>query len=142
MRKTDLSSVTLPLWLTYAIIPLAAGADKFFNLLVDWSQYIAPVFEGLIPFSNETFMLIVGVIEIAVGVAALTRLRRLAAYVASVWLVLIAVNLIAAGYYDIAVRDLALAAGAFALGQLLAVQGEAVFGGRSHSAAIGAPLAA
>lgn|SRR5690554_4076241 len=141
MSRTDLNGVILPLWLTYAIVPLAAGADKFFNLLVDWPKYIAPAFEGLIPLSGETFMMVVGVIEIAVGVVALTRFRRLAAYVASVWLVLIAVNLLAAGYYDIAVRDLAMAVGAFTLGQLVGLRGEEVFGGHAHRTPAGAQLA-
>ncbi len=141
MSRTDLHGVSLPLWLTYAIVPLAAGADKFFNLLVDWSQYIAPAFARLLPFSGEVFMMIVGVIEIAVGVLALTRFRRLAAYVVSAWLVLIAVNLLAAGYYDIAVRDLAMAVGAFTLGQLAGLGGEAVWGGHIHSAPTGAQLA-
>jgi hypothetical protein len=32
-------SVYRPLWLTYGLVPLLAGLDKFFGLLADWSAY-------------------------------------------------------------------------------------------------------
>jgi hypothetical protein len=131
MRDNNLTPVVYPLWITYAFIPIAAGLDKFTNLLVDWDQYIAPFARDLLPISGDAFMYIVGAIEIAVGILALTKLRRLAAYVASAWLALIAVNLLLSGWYDIAVRDLAMSAGAFTLGQLLGVMGEAVVPGRA-----------
>ncbi len=123
-----INGVWRPMWAIYVVVPLAAGLDKFTNLLVDWTQYIAPVAQRLLPVDGQTFMYIVGVIEIAVGVLALTRYRRLAAYVAAAWLVLIAINLLAAGYYDVAVRDVAMAVGAFTLGQLLGLRGEPVPG--------------
>ena len=137
MSEPTVRSATLPLLVTYAVVPLAAGADKFVNLLADWDQYIAPAVQKLLPFSGETFMMIVGVIEIAAGVLMLTRFRRLAAYVVSAWLALIAVNLLMGGWLDVAVRDLAMSVGAFALGQLLGVAGEAVIPGAAdrHRAA-------
>ncbi len=131
MRDNNLTPVVYPLWITYAFIPIAAGLDKFTNLLVDWDKYIAPFARDLLPISGDAFMYIVGAIEIAVGILALTKLRRLAAYVASAWLALIAVNLLLGGWYDIAVRDLAMSAGAFTLGQLLGVMGEAFIPGRA-----------
>ena len=68
--------------------------------------------------------MIVGVIEIVAGLAVLTAFTRLGAYVVALWLVLIAINLVVAGYYDIAVRDLVMAVGAYTLGQVAALRGD------------------
>jgi hypothetical protein len=76
------------------------------------------------------------VIEIAVGILALTPLRRLAAYIASAWLTLIAVNLLLGGWFDIAVRDLAMGVGAFALAQIAGILGESILPGRSAEGAL------
>lgn len=131
MQEPSFRSTLLPLWLTYSLVPLLVGLDKFFNLLVDWEVYLAPFARRLLPFSGETFMMIVGVIEIAAGVLAFTRYRRLAAYIVSVWLLLIAVNLVLGGFYDIAVRDLAMSVGAFTLGQLAGLCGEPILPGHA-----------
>lgn len=138
MQESNLKSAFYPLWITYAVVPLAAGADKFFNLLVDWEKYIAPAAANLLPVSGSTFMMIVGVIEIAVGILALTPLRRLAAYIASAWLTLIALNLLLGGWFDIAVRDLAMGVGAFALAQIAGILGESILPGRSAEGALAA----
>lgn len=114
------NTVYLPLKLTYGLIPLLAGLDKFFNLLADWPSYVSPAFTHILGIPAATLMMLVGPVEIAVGLLVLTRWTRVGAYVASAWLVLIAVNLIAAGILDVAVRDLAMAVGAQALGRLSA----------------------
>jgi len=108
--------------LAYGIVPLAAGLDKFFNLLVDWTVYISPPVEALLPFSGTVFMYMVGVIEVAVGVMVLTRWAKLGSYLAAAWLAAIAVNLILNGNLDIAVRDLVMAVGAWATGRLSAAR--------------------
>lgn len=95
-----------------------AGIDKFFNLLADWGSYVTPLASRLLPMSTATFMGIVGVIEIAVGAAILTRWTRLGGYVASVWLAGVAVNLAVAGFYDVAVRDLVMSVAAFTLARM------------------------
>lgn len=106
------------LHLGFVVAPILAGADKFFGLLVDWEQYLAPFVAGLLPVSAHTFMLLVGLVEIAAGVLVAVK-PRIGAYVVSAWLVGIIVNLLIAGnYYDVALRDLGLALGALALGRL------------------------
>jgi uncharacterized membrane protein YphA (DoxX/SURF4 family) len=96
-----------------------AGLDKFFNILVDWSMYLSPFSQHLIPLGEKTTMHLVGIIEMVVGLAILTRWTRIGAYIASVWLVLIAFNLIASGgFFDLAVRDLNLAIAAFVLARM------------------------
>jgi hypothetical protein len=58
-----------------------------------------------------------------VGLAILTRWTRLGAYVASLWLVGIALNLVTMGtFFDVAVRDILLALAAFTLARLTEVR--------------------
>lgn len=121
----NLESLYRPLWLTYGLVPLLAGLDKFLNLLTDWPKYLSPMVENLLPMSPQAFMYAVGVIEIAVGLMVLTRWTRLGAWIAAAWLVLIAVNLVTLGMFDIAVRDLAMAVGAYTLARLAEMRQEA-----------------
>jgi uncharacterized membrane protein YphA (DoxX/SURF4 family) len=114
----SLESLYRPLWLTYGLVPLLAGLDKFFNLLTDWTKYVSPVVAHLLPVSTQTFMYAVGIIEIVVGLLVLTRWTRIGAWIAAAWLVLIAGNLVTMGLFDIAVRDLAMAVGAYTLARL------------------------
>lgn len=123
-RRGDLSSVYFPLRITYGLVPILAGMDKFVGLLADWEAYLPAFAVDLLPLSTTTFMMLVGVIEMVAGFAVLTSFTRLGAYVVMAWLVLIAVNLVLAGYLDIAVRDLVMAVGAYSLGQLAAARGE------------------
>lgn len=114
--KSEIITLQNLLRLTFGIVPIVAGADKFLNLLADWSTYLHPFIADIIGAS--TFMMIVGVIEIAAGILVLIR-PRIGAYVVSAWLVGIALNLIFMGaYLDIAVRDLVMAIGAYVLGRL------------------------
>ena len=100
-----------------------AGLDKFFNLLTRWTMYLNPLALRVVPIAPVTFMRAVGVVEMIVGVAILTRWTRLAAYVAAVWLLCIALNLITMGnFFDIAVRDVLIAIAAFSLARLTEVR--------------------
>jgi hypothetical protein len=129
----NLESLYRPLWLTYGLVPLLAGLDKFFNLLADWPQYVSPVVAGLLPVSPQTFMYAVGIIEMAVGLMILTRWTRIGAWIAAAWLVLIALNLVTMGFLDIAVRDLAMAVGAYTLARLAEMRQEAPAAARGAS---------
>jgi uncharacterized membrane protein YphA (DoxX/SURF4 family) len=96
-----------------------AGLDKFIGLLADWPGYVAPLIAAALPVSPDAFMRVVGVIEMVVGAAILTRWPREGAWVAMVWLVLIAGNLVLGGHFlDVAVRDVEMAIAAFALARL------------------------
>lgn len=109
-----------------------AGIDKFFNLLTDWASYVSPLAAQLLPVSTTTFMGMVGVIECVVGVTILAGWTRLGAYVASAWLLAVAANLVAAGFYDVAVRDVVMAMAAFTLARLAEVREEAPALGLNH----------
>jgi uncharacterized membrane protein YphA (DoxX/SURF4 family) len=106
--------------------PFLAGLDKFFNFLADWSMYLSPLATRLVPISGTAFMRIVGVVEMIVGLVILAGLTRLGGYVLMAWLIAIAINLVTTGsYYDLAVRDLEIAIGAFALARLSEVRSAA-----------------
>ena len=103
--------------------PFLAGLDKFFNLLTDWSMYLSPAFAALLPISGGAFMRVVGVVEMAVGLAILAGWTRIGGYVAAAWLVAIAGNLVSTGmFYDLAVRDVEIAIAAFTLARLSEVR--------------------
>lgn len=103
--------------------PILAGLDKFFNILTDWSMYLSPLATKVTHLSAPTFMHIVGVIEIVAGAFVLTRYVRQASFVVMCWLLAIAINLVITGmFYDLAVRDIEIAVGAFALFQLSSAQ--------------------
>ena len=109
-----------PYWMlkiAFGAVPIVAGLDKFTNLLTNWEQYLSPVVGQLIPAG--IFMRAVGIIEVIAGVLVLSKMTRLGAYVVAAWLVAIALNLLSTGrYLDIAVRDLVMSVGAFALAKL------------------------
>src|SRR5437016_5580701 len=112
---TELTKIQTILKLTFGLVPIVAGADKFTNLLTDWSQYLNPSLSSMLPFSVHTFMIIVGIIEICAGILVLVK-TNIGAYIVSAWLVLIALTLLASGkFLDVAVRDLVMAIGAYSL---------------------------
>jgi len=114
----NINSIFKLLQYTYVILPVAAGLDKFTNILTNWEQYIAPSTAQLLPFSAATFMMLVGVIEIVAGILVFIK-PAIGGYVVAAWLVLIALSLLTSGIYlDIAVRDLVMAVGAFSMARL------------------------
>ena len=104
--------------IAFGAVPFLAGLDKYFNILAQWDKYVSPLVQNLLPVNAVTFMHVIGLVEMAVGIAILTRWTRLGSYVAAAWLVGIALNLITAGYLDVAVRDLVMAVGAYTLARL------------------------
>jgi hypothetical protein len=107
--------------LTFGIVPIVAGLDKFTNLLTNWVDYLC-INRNMIPFDPMTFMKIVGVIEIIAGIIVLVR-PLIGAYIVMAWLICIALQLLIGGhYYDVAVRDLVMAVGAYTLAQLTKIQ--------------------
>jgi uncharacterized membrane protein YphA (DoxX/SURF4 family) len=116
-----LDSSRIALRLSFGLVPLLAGLDKFTNLLTDWSAYLSPAVRALLPLEPQTFLHLIGIVEVLVGLAVLTRWTVLGSYVAAAWLLLIAVNLIVAGFFDVAVRDVVLAIAAFTLARLTEV---------------------
>jgi uncharacterized membrane protein YphA (DoxX/SURF4 family) len=124
--------------------PFLAGLDKYFNLLTNWPGYISPLVLKILPFSGQIFMHIVGVIEMIVGLAILTKWTRLASYVACAWLLAIAINLVSTGmFFDVAVRDVEMALAAFVLARMTEARRDALQSGAPDDEATArAPIAA
>jgi hypothetical protein len=111
-------SVWTILRLTFGIVPIVAGADKFADLLTNWDMYLNPTIVSMLPFAPHLFMQIVGGIEIVAGLTVLAK-PAVGGWIVMAWLICIALQLIAMGkYLDVAVRDLAMSIGAMSLARL------------------------
>lgn len=122
MDSTAVKSHVAPIFnllkLTFTVVPIVAGLDKFFNILCDWTQYINPMMLDLLPFSGATFMMIVGVIEIIAGILVFMK-PKVGGLIVSAWLTLIALSLLVGwNYADVAIRDLVMAISAFSMARL------------------------
>jgi uncharacterized membrane protein YphA (DoxX/SURF4 family) len=107
--------------IVFGVVPIVAGLDKFFNLLVVWEKYIAKPFASIIPLSPRGFMDLVGIIEIIAGIGVLfTPWTRVFAWIVAIWLWCIAIDLIVGGFYDIAVRDIVMGISSLCLARLTA----------------------
>src|SRR5436190_9063805 len=111
----------LLLRIAFTVAPILFGIDKFANVMVDWTQYLAPWINDIIPGSASTAMHLVGIVEIVAGLIVALR-PRYGAYIVAAWLAGIIINLLTlSGYYDVALRDFGLMLGALTLGRLAAV---------------------
>jgi uncharacterized membrane protein YphA (DoxX/SURF4 family) len=107
--------------IAFTAAPILFGLDKFFGVMVDWEQYLAPWIDDIVPGSASTAMHLVGVVEVVAGILVALK-PRYGAYVVAAWLAGIIVNLLTySGYYDIALRDFGLLLGALTLGRLAQV---------------------
>jgi len=98
---------------------LLAGLDKFFHRLTNWDQYLSPMAQRGLGAHSHQFMLVAGAVEVLIALLVITSWTRLGAYLASLWMLLNAINLVATGqYFDIALRDLGLCLAAFGLAKL------------------------
>jgi uncharacterized membrane protein YphA (DoxX/SURF4 family) len=105
----------------FTVAPIVFGLDKFTNILTDWTTYLAPVATSVVPVTPQTFMYMVGVVEIIAGIMVAVR-PRFGSLLVAVWLLGIIVNLLVLGeYYDVALRDFGLLVGALALNRLAPV---------------------
>ena len=116
--NSTVRSVWMVLRVTFGIVPIVAGADKFTDILVNWDMYLNPDIAKMLPFSVHIFMQIVGCIEIIAGIIVLIK-PSVGGWIVMIWLICIALQLIAMGnYYDVAVRDIVMSIGAMSLARL------------------------
>jgi uncharacterized membrane protein YphA (DoxX/SURF4 family) len=102
----------------FTVAPVLFGLDKFFNVLTDWPQYLAPWINDIVPGSGQQAMYLIGVIEIVAGIAVAVA-PRFGGYLVAAWLVGIIVDLLTLGdFYDVALRDFGLFVAALALARL------------------------
>jgi hypothetical protein len=123
LRDDPVAQATLLLRIAFTVAPILFGLDKFANVLTDdWTRYLSPAFNDIIPGSAADAMHIVGVVEIVAGLVVAVAPRYGALLVAA-WLGGIIVNLlIVGGYGDIALRDFGLLLGALTLARLAGIK--------------------
>ena len=96
----------------FTVAPILFGIDKFANVMVDWTVYLAPWINDILPGSASDAMHVIGVVEIVAGLCVAVRPR----YGGLIF------NLLTySGYYDIALRDFGLMLGALTLARLATV---------------------
>src|SRR5215204_4190308 len=118
IRDNPAYQAYLTLRVGFVVAPILFGLDKFTNLLTDWTTYLAPAIDRLVPGSASSAMLAVGVIEIAAGLVVAVR-PKVGGYLVAAWLAGIIGNLLLLGsHYDVALRDLGLLLAALALARL------------------------
>lgn len=127
METTKLNQAIAPtfnlLKVTFGIVPIVAGLDKFTNLLTQWDAYISPAFVDMLPVSPGAFMMVVGVVEIVAGVIVLMK-PAIGGLIVAGWLTVVAISLIAGlNHLDVAVRDLVMAVGAFSFAKIAKLVG-------------------
>lgn len=124
---TRLNSIFWSLRIAFGLTAFLAGLDKFLNLLTQWEKYVSPLVLNIVPLSAGALMRVAGVIEMIAGIAILAGLTRLGGYVVAGWLAAIALSLVTGGqYFDVAVRDLVMALGAFTLARVTEIRQENV----------------
>jgi hypothetical protein len=103
----------------FVVAPIAFGLDKFAEVLTDdWTRYLAPEFDDIIPGTAQEAMYAVGVVEVVAGLVVLLN-PRVGGLLVAAWLGGIIVSLLlAGGFGDIALRDFGLLIAALALARL------------------------
>lgn len=114
------------LYITYGLLPIIVGIDKYFDFIADWSIYLNPLIPQFFNMTTTTFMHAIGVIEILAGLLVFVR-PLIGGYIITFWLLAITINLISMGththvgyahvmtHYDVALRDIAMAVGSYVL---------------------------
>ena len=122
LRSDPAAQAFMLLRIAFCVAPILFGLDKFAGVLTDdWTRYLAPAFNDVIPGSASDAMHIVGVVEIVAGLVVAVA-PRFGGVLVAAWLGGIIANLlIVGGYGDIALRDFGLLLGALTLGRLSAV---------------------
>src|SRR5688500_16159497 len=131
LRRDPVAQAYMLLRIAFTVAPILFGLDKFAGVLTDdWTRYLAPAFNDIIPGDASDAMHIVGVVEIAAGLVVAVS-PRFGGLLVAAWLGGIIVNLlIVGGYGDIALRDFGLLLGALTLARLAGA-----FSGERSSAA-------
>ena len=121
LRSDPAAQAFMLMRIAFTVAPILFGIDKFANVLTDdWTRYLAPAFNDIIPGNAADAMHMVGVVEIVAGLVVAVS-PRFGGLLVAAWLGGIILNLlILGGYGDIALRDFGLMLGALTLGRLAA----------------------
>src|SRR5690242_556518 len=81
------------LHIAFTVAPILAGLDKFFHVLVNWDNYLAPQVNALLNGHGHQFMLVAGVMEIVAGIGVAIW-PKVFSYIVAFWLLGIIINLL------------------------------------------------
>src|SRR5436305_8401910 len=105
VRSDPAAQAFLIMRIAFTVAPILFGLDKFANVLTDdWTRYLSTQFNDLIPGDASTAMHIVGIVEIAAGLAVAVVPRFGGLLVAACLGGIILNLLLVGGYGDIALR--------------------------------------
>src|SRR3954453_12844824 len=119
LRRDPAAQAFLLLRIAFTVAPILFGLDKFAHVLTDdWTRYLAPQFNSIIPGNASDAMHLVGIVEVVAGLVVAVTPRFGGVLVAG-WLAGIIVSLLlVGGYGDIALRDFGLLLSALTLSRL------------------------
>ena len=119
LRSDPAAQAFMLLRVAFTVAPILFGLDKFAEVMIsDWTKYLAPEFNDVIPGNASDAMHIVGMVEVAAGLTVAV-VPRFGGLLVAGWLAGIIVSLlIVGGYGDIALRDFGLLLGALTLARL------------------------
>lgn len=83
----------LILRITYGTLFILVGADKFFNLLTNWQQFIGATTSHFLPIDPSLLLKLVGVIQISAGLLLFTQWIKYGIYLILALLLVIFINL-------------------------------------------------
>jgi hypothetical protein len=102
----------------FALLPMMAGASKFFDVLGPWQTSVAPMFSDMLGISLRLVSYAVGAAEGVMGIIVAFN-PRVGGWLVAGWLWgIVLTQLLGPGYMDMALRDAALGLGALALARL------------------------
>ena len=119
LRSDPVAQAFMLLRIAFTVAPILFGIDKFAEVMIsDWSKYLAPEFNDILPGNANDAMHIVGVVEIAAGLVVAV-VPRFGGLLVAGWLAgIITSLLLVGGYADIALRDFGLMLGALTLARI------------------------
>jgi uncharacterized membrane protein len=108
------------LYYGFAALFVIVGLDKFLRLLVTWDIYASPGIASTFHLSTAAMTMICGVFEILIG-AAIALKPRYGSWAATVWLWLVAIDLLTMpAHFEIVVMTLGLSMAALAFTRIAA----------------------
>lgn len=122
LRGDPAAQAFLLLRIGFTVLPIVMGLDKFANVLTDdWTRYLAPAFNDILPGSAATGTHLIGIVEILAGLVVAV-IPRFGALLVAGWLAGIILGLLlVGGYGDVAIRDFGLMLGALTLARLATI---------------------
>jgi uncharacterized membrane protein YphA (DoxX/SURF4 family) len=113
----------LLLRITFGVLFIVVGIDKFFNYLTNWQQYIGTATNQLFAIDQFVLLKIFGLLQIVAGILLFTPWIKIGIYLIVALLLIIFINLFSVpASHMVIIHDVIMIAGIFVLWQLSEVQ--------------------